>query len=227
MSESKRSLSKISLFCLLDEAALRVLDAQCVWRRAEAGAWVLDYRDENTDVFFILRGRLRVSVLSSDREVILRDLADGDFFGELAAIDGRPRSAGIVAITDAEIGRMSAARFREAIHHHPHVCDGVMLRLAGEIRKLAERVNEFSTMNVGSRLRSELLRLSRPGAEDGTAIVTPPPTHLELAARISTHREAVTRELKSLERAGLIERRRNGIVLLRPKELLKDVEDDV
>jgi len=88
-------------------------------------------------------------------------------------------------------------------------------------------VNEFSTMNVGSRLRSELLRLSRPGAEDGTAIVTPPPTHLELAARISTHREAVTRELKSLERAGLIERRRNGIVLLRPKELLKDVEDDV
>lgn len=225
MKEPLRSVAKISLFHLLDQGAIGNLDAQCVWRRVEAGTWVLDYRDESTDVFFILRGRLRVMALSAGREIILRDLAEGEFFGELAAIDGRPRSAAIIAITDADIGRMSAARFREAIHSHSCVCDDVMHQLAAEIRKLTHRVNELSTMNVGSRLRSELLRLSRPRVEDGLAVVTPPPTHAELASRISTHREAVTRELKSLERSGLIERRRGAIVLLRPQELQRDLDD--
>ena len=225
MTASARSLAKIALFHALDAQAIRGLDAQCTWRRCDAGTWVLDYADDSTDVFFILRGRLRVMTLSAGREVILRDLLDGEFFGELAAIDGKPRSAGIIAITDAEIGRMPAARFRQAIHAHASVCDEVLWRLSAEIRKLANRVNEFSTLPVSARLRAELLRLARPRDGDDTAVITPPPTHAELAARISTHREAVTRELNGLERAGVIERRRGAIVLLRPDDLRRDLEE--
>ena len=226
MPELQRSLAKIALFRALDKEAIRILDAQCVWRRIESGAWILDYQDESTDVFFILSGQLRVMTLSAGREVILRDLTDGEFFGELAAIDQKPRSAGIIAVTGAEIGRMSAVQFKDAIHAHPSVCDEVMLRLAGEIRKLANRVNEFSTMSVPARLRAELLRLSRPRDGESTAVVTPPPTHAELAARVSTHREAVTRELKALESEGLIERRRGAIVLLKPDALRRSFDTD-
>lgn len=224
MTAPTRSLAKIGLFQSLDVESIRRLDAQCSWRRCDAGAWILDYADDSTDVFFVLHGRLRVMTLSAGREVILRDLADGEFFGELAAIDGKPRSAGIIAITDAEVGRMSAMRFREAIHAHASVCDDVLWRLAAEIRKLANRVNEFSTLPVSARLRAELLRLARPRDGEETAVITPPPTHAELAARISTHREAVTRELNGLERAGLIERRRGAIVLLRPDDLQRSLQ---
>ena len=74
------------------------------------------------------------------------------------------------------------------------------------------------------RIYSELIQLShsQPGVEE--AKVTRPPTHAELAARVGTHREAVTREFKRLERDGLIERRRGAIVLLKPSELTARIE---
>ena len=73
---------------------------------------------------------------------------------------------------------------------------------------LANRVNEFSTLDVRYRIHAELLRLARPEPDKpGRAIISPPPVHAEIAARVSTRREAVARELKALERTGLIERR--------------------
>jgi DNA-binding MarR family transcriptional regulator len=75
-------------------------------------------------------------------------------------------------------------------------------------------VNEFSTLDVRHRIHAELLRLSRTEAGDpARAVISPPPVHAEIAARISTRREAVARELKALERDNLIERRRGALVL--------------
>ncbi|MCW6513148.1 Crp/Fnr family transcriptional regulator [Lichenifustis flavocetrariae] len=226
MIRPAESLARLPMFAALDPADIAKLDAQCLWRRADAGHWVLDYGEGGTDVFFVLRGSLRVKILSAGREVVLRDLADGDCFGELAAIDGRPRSAGIVAVTDAVVGRMTAQRFIEAVHRHPALCDEILRRLAAEIRKLANQVNEFSTLSVRQRLYAELLRLGAPRQKSEAAwSVSPPPTHVELASRIATHREAVTRELKALERSGLIERRRGALVLRDPEKLRAMVEE--
>ncbi len=227
MSRIPESLARLPLFAGLDRAHVDALNAQCLWRRVEAGNWLLDYGEGGTDVFFVLQGHLRVMILSAGREVILRDLVDGDLFGELAAIDGQPRSAGILAVTDAVIGRMAAAKFLDAIHRHPTICDLVLRRLATEIRKLANQVNEFSTLSVRRRLHAELLRLAKPKArDDGPWVISPPPTHAELASRIATHREAVTRELKLLERAGLLERRRGALGLLDPERLRRMVSEE-
>jgi CRP-like cAMP-binding protein len=218
MSRSLETLARLPMFAGLDKPEIAVLDAQCLWRRAGAGAWVLDYGESGTDVFFVARGALRVTVLSSEREVILRDLAEGDFFGELAAIDGQPRSAGILAITEAVIGRMSGPRFLEAVYRHPSLCKAVLTQLAAEVRKRANQVNEFSTLSVNRRLHAELLRLAKPKPNDSSQlIISPPPTHAELAARVATRREAVNRELKALERAGLVERRRGALALPDPE----------
>jgi CRP-like cAMP-binding protein len=116
----------------------------------------------------------------------------------------------------------------EAIHQHASVCDGVLRRLAAEVRKLANQVNEFSTLSVNERLYAELLRLAKPrGAEDGEWTISPPPTHAELAARIATRREAVARELKALERAGLIEQRRGAFALPDPEQLRKRLAKEI
>ena len=209
------TLARMPLFRSLDEDAVGRLDAGCTWRRASAKEWVLDYEAGGTDLFFVLHGHVRVVILSAGREVILRDIRDGEFFGELAAIDQQPRSAGILAVTDTLVVRMPATVFRGAVHAHPDVCDQLLHALAAQIRTLANRANEQATLGVRQRLYAELLRLARLTAGGGGhPVVSPPPTHAELAARVSSHREAITRELNALERGGIIERRRGAIVLL-------------
>jgi len=186
----------------------------------------VDPEAQGTDVFLVVQGHVRVVVVTAGRETILRDIQAGEFFGELAALDLKPRSAGILAITDAQLACLPAAAFRRAIHEHPEVCDRVLAILVGQIRMLANRVRENSGLAMRHRLLAELLRLGSPVASTpDAAVVTPPPTHAELAARVSSHREAVTRELNALARAGLITRRRGAIVLLQTARLRQMVAD--
>ena len=226
MAQPAETLARIPLFRSLDEDAIRRLDAGCIWRRAAAKEWVLDYESGGTELFFVLRGHVRVVITAAGREVILRDIRDGEFFGELAAIDNRPRSAGIVAVTDTLVARMPAAVFRRVVHEHTDVCDQLLGTLVAQIRVLANRANEHSNLGVRQRLYAELLRLARPSANGGVPVVSPPPTHAELAARVSSHREAITRELNALERGRLIERRRGAIVLLEANRLRGMIAED-
>jgi CRP/FNR family cyclic AMP-dependent transcriptional regulator len=230
MPQATRSLARIPLFRTLDPHDLQSVEGSCVWRQVAAQEWVVDREGEGTDVFFVLHGHLRVVVSAGGRETILRDLQDGDFFGELAAIDLKPRSAGIVAIANSLLARMPASAFRRAIHEHPDVCDQVLAVLVGQIRMLANRANETSGLSMKQRLWAELLRLARPvQTAPGSPVISPPPTHSELAARVSSHREAVTRELGALERAGLIARRRGAIAVLdevRLRRMLAEAADD-
>jgi CRP/FNR family transcriptional regulator, cyclic AMP receptor protein len=108
MIQKTETLARIPLFRSLSVDAIEQLDRQCAWRRWAARKWVLDYKDESTDVYFVVRGHVRVLIqATSGKESILRDIQDGEFFGELAAIDGQPRSAAIVAVTDSILAKMS------------------------------------------------------------------------------------------------------------------------
>jgi CRP/FNR family transcriptional regulator, cyclic AMP receptor protein len=226
MRRKTETLATVGLFRSLDDANIELLDARCFWRRLSRNQWIVDYQDASNDVFFIVSGAVHVKLQSvSGREVLLREINAGEFFGELAAIDKQPRSAGIIAVTDVTVARMPASAFRTAVHSFPDVCDQVLALLASQIRMLANRVNEFTTLDARHRIYAELLRLSRPETEGaGRAVVSPPPVHSEIAARVSIRREAVARELKSLERAGLIERRRGALVLTDTNRLRQMIE---
>jgi CRP/FNR family cyclic AMP-dependent transcriptional regulator len=226
MPQVTRTLAQIPLFRTLDQQQLQRVESSCAWRRVAAKEWVLDHDAEGTDVFFVLHGHLRVVISVGSRETILRDLQAGEYFGELAALDLKPRTGGIVAVTDSMLARMSAAAFRRTIHEHPDVCDQVLAVLVGQIRMLANRANETSGLSMKHRLWAELLRLARPAqGASGLLVVSPPPTHSELAARVSGNREAVTRELGALERATLITRRRGAIELLDANRLRRMVDE--
>jgi CRP/FNR family transcriptional regulator, cyclic AMP receptor protein len=226
MSRTTETLSRIGLFRSLDPAKIELLDTQCSWRRATRNQWIMDYQDTTNDVFFIVSGTVRVKLQSAaGREVLLREINAGEFFGELAAIDNQPRSSGIVAVTDVVAARMPAKVFRATIHEHPDVCDQLLALLARQVRVLANRVNEFTTLDARHRIYAELLRLSRPeAANPKQAVVSPPPVHAEIAARVSSRREAVARELKALERSGLLERRRGALVLTDTEQLRQLIE---
>ena len=95
------------------------------------------------------------------------------------------------------------------------------------IRVLDQRVNEFSSMHVKNRIYAELLRRSRiDPTDERQAVVSPPPVHSEIAARVSTRREMVARELKALERAGLLTKRRGAFVITNVRELVQMLHEE-
>ncbi len=216
MARQNETLSRIELFRSLSADEIERLDTRCIWRRAHAKEWIIDYQDESTDVFFLIGGVARVMIRSiSGRETILRDINAGEFFGELAAIDGQTRSASILAVTDTTIAKMSAAVFLETVTGHPDVCLQLLQLVTGQVRMLATRVNEFTTLAIRERLIMELLRLSKSNRVDPRqATVSPPPVHADLAGRISTRRETVTKELSVMEREGLVRRGRGALTLI-------------
>jgi CRP-like cAMP-binding protein len=221
----QRTLAKVPVFAGLSAEDIRALDARCLWRKVVGGEWVLDYQAEGADVYFVFSGLARVVIVSSGREMILRDIREGEYFGHYSAIDSKPRSAAIVAVTDSVVARMSAAVLWESIHRHASVRERVLRDLVGDIRTANQRVHEQANFDVRKRLCAELIRLSRATGE-GRVVVSPPPTHAEFAARISTHREAVTKTLSALEREGLISRSPSAIVLTDANRLRRILASD-
>ena len=222
------TLERVGLLRSLDANDRVSFERRCNWRHAHAKEWLLEQNDVGTDIFFLTSGVVRVLITPSpDREVILGDIEAGGYFGEMAAIDGQPRSAGILAITDATIASMPAPVFREIIHKYPDVSEQLLLQLVARIRMLDQRVNEFSSMHVKHRIFAELLRRSRPDpTNERQAIVSPPPVHSDIAARVSTRREMVAREMKALERSGLMLKRRGAFVLTNVPELMQQLHSD-
>lgn len=230
MSDAGRTtetLARVPLFRTLEPSEIKRLDTQCSWRSVSANEWIIDYQEETDDVFFVVRGVVRVTIQSiAGREVLLREISAGEYFGELSGFDGQPRSSGIIAVTDVVIARMPKGVFRTAIHSHPNVCDQVLATLASQIRTASNRINEFSNLDVRHRIYAELLRLSRPAPSNPKRrVISPPPFHAEIAARVSTRREAVAREIKGLERSGLVIRRRGALELPDPGAIEKLVDE--
>jgi CRP/FNR family transcriptional regulator, cyclic AMP receptor protein len=219
-----RTLARTRLFEGVSPACVRAFDSRSLWTRAQAGDWVIDPEEPGTDVYFILSGLARIVVVTSGREIILGDLSAGDFVGELSAIDGKPRYGGLRAVTNVAVAHMSAAAFREAIERFPIVRDRVLAHLAVEVRSLLDRTGEQTNLGVRARLASQLLRLARTG-DNGRLVVSPPPTHAELGARIGARREVVTKLLSALRRDGLVSRSRGALTLTAPEALRQIVDD--
>ena len=188
---------------------------RCSWRRYEQGEPIVDYLDASDDVFFVTAGEVCVTIYSlAGKAVSFRNLVTGDIFGEYAAIDGEPRSASVEARTGCLIASMPAKEFRKLLKNEPVVAQAVIRALVRNVRTLTKRVYEFSTLAVNNRIQAELLRLASLAPREGKgARLDPAPTHADIASRVSTHREAVTRELNRLSRIGLIERQHGTLMV--------------
>ena len=168
------------------------------------------------DVYWVAQGRVEVALLSpAGHEVILRDQGAGDMFGEMAPIDQLPRSATIIALEDCVLISVPGRTFCEAVFGHPAAAEWLARLLTARIRDLTHKVFELNALRVPSRLHCELLRLCGPHPHDTESIVIEPsPTHAQLAARIGTHREAVTREMGYLVEQGILRQEKRRLTIL-------------
>ena len=198
---------------------LAPFEARSRWRRFEPDEILVDFDDLSTVVYFLVSGEVRILIRTpSGKEVIFGEMRGGQFFGELSAMDGVKRSANVTALTRGEVCIISAAVFREMVFSSQPVAERLFRLLTGRVRELNARLMEKAVLDLRHRLYAELLRLSLPRAgHAGERVVTPPPYHHVLAARIGCRREQVTREFTAMSQEGRVERTRGALVLKRPE----------
>lgn len=189
------------------------LAASCSEREFGPGEMVVGHNDTTFDVFFLISGKLQVNLYSADgQRVGFHEMSSGNMFGEISAVDGLPRSVSVEAATPSRVAMLPRHRFIALIEEDPGFAMAVARQLAAHVRRLTTRVFEFSTMAVRQRLRAELLRQAQPASADAAVIETVL-THAELASRISTHREAVSREMAWLDAQGLVAKKGKALLI--------------
>ncbi|WP_372623558.1 Crp/Fnr family transcriptional regulator [Falsiroseomonas sp.] len=214
------TLADIPFFRGLPAETLRPHGDRALWLVAAPGRLILDFDDPSDDVFFVLSGGVRVTVRTpGGRELILDDVPAGGFFGDMAAIDGAPRSASVTALHRTRICRLPGAAFMAILAEAPVLSRRMMQVLTARIREANARMLELTSLDIRHRLYSELLRAAAPPAADGSRSMSPPPVQQILALRIGARREAVSREVARLLREGVLARSRGALVILAPEVL--------
>jgi CRP/FNR family cyclic AMP-dependent transcriptional regulator len=226
------SLAGVELFSDLDLDARNAIATRCTGSEFELGDIILHHMESGRDVHFVISGVVEVSLFSvNGRRITFDDKGSGQMVGELSAIDGQPRSAHVTAKTSCHTATISPDEFRHVLATYPSVALRALNRLTRQVRNLSERVFEFNALCVGKRIHVELLRSARSGSADGSKrIITPVPTHADIASRVSTHREAVTREISYLTKEGIIEKAKDALIVTdigRLEELVQQSLGDI
>lgn len=212
-------LRGVRLLAGLSDEELQRIASFCSWKVHKPNAkFPIVSRDAaDTDVYFLVSGKVRVEIhtdaASDDEEgkarrargVILRELSAGAYFGELAAIDGKRRSADIFAIEESMVYRLSAESFLRLVDEIAALRRNLLSTLVVMVRDLTQRVFDFGTLRVLERLRGYVLQLAEErGIQGNRARIDPLPSHGDIASRIGTSREEVTRGFRQLKDDGLI-----------------------
>lgn len=220
-------MDSIKLFTGLSPKEREELARLCKWKRYSEGEQIIDRHGETRDVFFVVAGKVRIVIYSmSGREITLVDMNEGEHFGELAAIDGQPRSASAMAIEDSAVASLSHEHFNRLIQNKPEVGFLALKKMAQVIRNATERIMDLSTLGANNRIHGEILRLAHDGEiKDNVSTITPIPVHGDIASRVSTTRETVARVMNELAREKILKRERDCLLVLDIKKLEQMVED--
>ena len=211
------ALSTIPFFAGLDPVALERVAAGMRSRRFRRGEVIFHIGDPGDALFVIVDGEVKISLPSeTGDEAILATLQVGDVFGELALLDGAPRSASATAIGPTETVVLPRDRFRELIATEAGVRDALLASIAGELRRLTTHVEELHFLDITGRLAARLVRLAQEGGTkvgDGGIRLRTNLTQGDLAAMVGCTRQSVNKLLGQFTDDGLIRLDREGIVV--------------
>ncbi|MGB1612450.1 MAG: Crp/Fnr family transcriptional regulator [Arenicellales bacterium] len=224
---SSSALRHIRILNSLDDETLTAIAEQCQWSRCDASREVVTQETASNEVYFVCSGRVSAKIYSEKgKEITFAELNRGDTFGELAALDGQPRSSSVVALDETLLASLSAPLFNQLLNDSPSVMRALMMELAKRLRDADEKLFEFSALNTGNRIHAELLRLARSfPTGPNQANIAPAPTHADLASRTNSTRESVTRALNSLKKKGIIDASRQAITILDLEALATIIRD--
>lgn len=186
-------------------------------RRFAARAAIIRQGDDGGETYLLIAGRARALLYGAGGQlVLLHDYGGGDLFGALASVDARPHDADVVAIDDVRAAMFAGADFVMLAQRHG--CIGLALSrlLLERLRQTTSRMYERTTLSAQGRIYAELLREAKDSGGDA---IRPGPVLAQLAGRVASTRETVSRTINALERRGIIARDEQGLTILAPRRL--------
>lgn len=209
-------LANSALFVDLAPKGLAFLAEHASRMVFDRGRTIFQQGEQGESLFVIAEGLVKVWVSSGDGgEMVLATLRTPDAFGELSAVDGRPRSASATALEPTTLVALDRATLLDAVHRHPGVADSMMRALGGLARRITEQTSDLVFLDLGGRLAKALAALAdRDGRAEGDAIVlTLPLTQTELAEMVGGSRQSVNHILRTFEDRGFLEIRGREVVI--------------
>jgi CRP/FNR family cyclic AMP-dependent transcriptional regulator len=188
-------LEKVSLFADVPPEYRAHLEKLSVLRKYTKNTVLVTEGDESTHMYIIHKGTASAYLNNEDgRQVNLNYMHDGDYFGELSLLDGKPRSASVITITDCEILLVSRASVLELMQKHPEFTMQLVTQLTHRVRELTDSVKDMALLDVYGRVSAALEKL----CDENKRIHNPKVTHQDIANMVGSSREMVSRIMKQL-----------------------------
>lgn len=205
-----------------DRALLSEIEHKYSVKSFQKGDMVLTQGDDSKDVFILLEGHVRASILSAEgHEIWLGDFGPGDLFGEMATLADMPRTSNITATSRSRLAVFPSHEFLSIMREHGFVGLKVSEILAKRIQATTRRMFELSVLSAPGRIYAEILRLSEQPRTNTSEmrVISPMPRTKDLARRVNSTRETVSRAINYLEKIGLIIREKGKMKIITPDKL--------
>jgi CRP/FNR family cyclic AMP-dependent transcriptional regulator len=223
--EKRAILREHFLFSKLSEPQIERLSSCILSKLVRQGNTIFLKGDPGSSVFAIRKGRVKISVPSVEgHDVVFNLLHEGDIFGEIALLDGRPRTADAIAITDCEFFTVERRDFLPLVYEEPEIAIQLIEILCLRLRRLSEQTEYVMFHTLASRLAKTLLQLAASAADMNQIKVDV--TQQDLADMIGMTRESTNKQLQDWGRKKWVRLSRGCIMILSAAELARIAESD-
>ena len=203
----------------------------CSQRSVSARTDIVNQGSGGRDMFIVISGSLKVSVLSDEgKEISFVILRQGDYFGELSLIDGRRRSATVTTIEKSELLVLGHSAYQQLLQRQPHTAiqllTQMLLTLANRLRATDELYQDSVFLDVSARLAKFLLGASNKAVDEdsGQRQVDIRLSQYELGTLVNASRESVNKQLRDWEAQGIVGVHKGWITVLKTDSLRQIAE---
>lgn len=216
-------LQGLRLFDQLPVEKLAQIAKHMTERRAERREVVIKRGEIGAGLGFLIEGRLQAVNFTLDGKEVGTDfIENGDFFGELSVIDGRPAPEYVIAVAPSRVAVLDRERARELMFSTPAGAEAVATRLAERMRRAASHRAMLALPSSFQRVCAQLALMAHQ--RNGFVVIAMPPTHQEIAIMVNTSRETVTRTLQFLQTMKVVARDGNDLLVSQP-DILQQAAD--
>jgi CRP-like cAMP-binding protein len=190
-------------------------------RKAKNNEVLLSQGEAVNNIWFILRGRASAFAYSrSGQKVWISDILPGDMFGHAYVLANVPPGLQIVSNSDLQYLSLAPSELHRMIDQDPELGKRISVDVSTRLHHARTRFFELATLSATERVSAELLRMARTiGIENDKLVIRPAPVHSNLALRVNSTRETVSRAVNKLKKSGVVARQPGALVVLKPDEL--------
>ena len=220
-------LQSVALFWDLSEAELGYISEKMISRHYESGKFIFLEDSEGEQCFFVIQGSVKVTRLSKDgREVILAMLNEGEFFGEMALLDGESRSANVIALEETEVLTLNREDFLVVLQDYPQIAIQLLKEMAHRLRKSDRHIASLSLSDAEKRIALCIIRFADEQGviKRGQVSIPKVPIQQDIANMAGTSRETVSRAINLLEKEHFIKRQGRELLILDYKTFIKEFD---